>query len=304
MHKQTKPGIWAYQKFFPPIPTTFHLTLGEGSTSLKKVDNILFKCEFENPTGSVKDRGIAYQTSILSSKGKRKAVISSSGNAAISAVHYCKLADIELTVFVSPHLNQNKLNRLIKLSCRIVKTNKPISGAIQYSKKNNAANLRQSTDARAPIGYETLAYELIEEQPNIDAIFIPVSSGATLIGIASGFKKMDKQCSIHAVQTEAVYPIASLFDKEFIPQKHSLADALVAKYTPREEQIIEVIKKSGGFGWVISDMEIKKADDWLKSHELNCSYEGAAALAALWKAKNKGYCYKNPVCLLTGRRYS
>ena len=190
-----------------------------------------------------------------------------------------------------------------KLDCRIIQTKKPVSGAFRYAKENKTFNLRQSTDDNAVIGYETIAYELNEKEAKSDAVFIPVSSGTILAGIASGFHKLGKSCIIHAVQTEAVHPIASLFDTDFTSQKKSLADAIVAKYTPRQEQIIAVIKRSKGFGWVISDKEIKKADSWLKSHELNCSYEGAAALAALWKAKEHGYHYKFPVCLLTGKPY-
>lgn len=303
MEKQIKSGIWQYTEYLPSISPAFRLSLGNGKTSLKRVEGILFKCEYENPTGSVKERGVSYQISYHFSKGIKQAVISSSGNAAISAANYCQLAGIHLTVFVSININKNKLATLEKLDCQIVKTKKPISAAFQYAKKNNATNLRQSQDPVGQIGYETIAYESDKQEPNIDAIFIPVSSGTTLVGIADGLQKLGKQWSIHAVQTEAIHPIASLFDKEFNPQKQSLADALVAKYTPREDQIIEAIKKSKGFGWVISDEEIKKADGWLKSHGIDCSYEGAAALAAFWKAKNHGYRYKKPVCLLTGKKY-
>lgn len=303
MNRQSGLGIWIYQQYFPKPLLSVCLTLHEGTTSLKKIGGILFKCEFENPTGSIKDRGIAYQISALASQGTKKAVISSSGNAGISAAYYCHSAHINLTVFISPHINAQKLAILEKLNCRIIQTKKPVSGAFKYTKENKAFNLRQSIDDNAVIGYETIAYELNEAEVKIDAIFIPVSSGTILTGIASGFHKLGKSCAIHAVQTEAIHPIASLFDKDFTSQKKSLADAIVAKYTPRQEQVITVIKKSKGSGWVISDQDIKKADVWLKSHRMNCSYEGAAALAAFWKAGKHGFNYKNPVCLLTGRRY-
>jgi len=82
-----------------------------------------------------------------------------------------------------------------------------------------------------------------------------------------------------------------------------LADAIVAKFTPRENEIHRIIKETHGSGWVISDGEMIKAREWLLLHEINCSYEGAAALSAFWKAREKGYFYKNPVCLLTGKFY-
>ncbi len=275
-----------------------------GQTQLKQVEGIYFKCEYENPTGSHKDRAMAYQVSKLEEKGIKKAVISSSGNAAISASHYCRLAGIKLTVFVSPKIKSQKLNQLKKLSCQIISTLKPISSAFQFAKTNQAFNLRQSKDENALIGYMTLPCELIETGINIDAIFLPVSSGATVCGMVRGYQKAGKKLpAIHVVQTEAVHPLSSLFDKKYSETKNSLADAIVAKYSPLYAEIIEYVKKSKGFGWVISDQEMIVAQKWLLQNDLHCSYEGAAALAALWKAEKQGMKYHHPVCILTGKNY-
>lgn len=283
------------------------ITLGEGNTPIRKIENIFFKCEYENPTGSWKDRGMVYQVARLLENGAKEAVISSSGNAAISAASYCNLADIRLTVFVSPKINKSKLDRLVKLvksPSSIIQTPKPLSASIQYAQKTKAVNLRQSRDSHAAIGYETLADELSNEVPEIDAVFLPVSSGTALVGMANGFVKLNHLPAIHAVQTEAVHPISSLFDKEFQKKNKSLGDAIVARFTPREEEIIKIIKKSNGWGWVISDREMIKGRNCLLPHNINCSYEGGAALAALWKAKTYGYKYRSPVCILSGKYYS
>src|SRR4030042_3312682 len=112
MSKQEIKGIWKYEDYFPPIKDVNKVTLGEGKTRLIDIDNVYFKLEYENPTGSVKDRGFAYQIAKLKEKGINKAVISSSGNAAISVANYCKLANIELTVFVGRNINKRKLKIL------------------------------------------------------------------------------------------------------------------------------------------------------------------------------------------------
>lgn len=280
------------------------ITLGEGNTPLIKIDDIYFKCEFENPTGSHKDRAFAYQISKLKEQGINRAVISSSGNAAISAANYCKLANIELTVFVSANINKNKLKVLENLNRKIITTPRPISDSVKYAKEQKAYNLRQSTDPNAPIGYGSIAVEIINLGVLPDVIFLPVSSGTALVGIAEGFEKLKHKVSIHAVQTDVVHPIAGFFDKNFqIGSKKSLTDAIVARYTPREDEVIQIIKKTDGWGWVISNQEMEKSRAWLLSHNLDCSYEGAAALAAYWKAKEKGYNFKSIVCILTGKFY-
>lgn len=301
--KKQESGIWRFKHLLPFVAEKNHLSLGEGNTRLRKIGNILFKCEYENPTGSVKDRSIAFQISKLFEQNIEKAVISSSGNAALSAANYCRLAKIDLTVFISPKIKKQKFIKLKSLSCHIRQTLRPVSAAFCYSRDNQAYDLRQSKDLNAVFGYETIVFELDSQEGKIDAIFLPVSSGTTLVGVASGYNKLGKLPAIHAVQTESVHPVSCLFDTNFRNKKRTLADAIVAKYTPRQEEIVEIIKKSKGWAWIISDAEMRKARVQLLNHKISCSYEGAAALAALWKAKKNGHRYKYPVCLLTGRYY-
>lgn len=275
-----------------------------GNTSLIPVDGIYVKCEFENPTGSVKDRSISQQVKTLIQRGIKKMVISSSGNAAISAAHFCSSAGIQLTVFVSPTINTGKLERLQNSGCTIISTKRPISGAVKYAREHGSYNLRQSKDDLALVGYEAIASELFEQLSLIDAVFIPASSGTTFEGIARGFEKKGKVPALHVVQTESVHPIAGLFDFEFTPRKKSLADGIVARLTDRAQEIVAYVKKTNGSGWIISDEQMELCHKKLLENGIKSSYEGAAAMAAIGKAKKKGFHYQNPVCILTGKDYS
>ncbi len=303
MTTQDQSGIWKYNRFFPYIRPKNRITFYEGATPLLEIENIYFKCEYKNPTGSVKDRGIAYQVSNLKENKIKYAVISSSGNAGISAAKYCQQARIKLTVFISPRINKTKLKILRSLKAKIIATLKPISGAIKYAKEFKAYNLRPSTDFHAITGFATIAYEINEALPETDAMFIPVSSGTTLVGIGKGLIKLRKKIALHAVQTEAIHPIGEIYDKNYTQCNSSIADAIVAKVTPRRNQIVEVIRVNHGSGWVVSDDQILKAHHWLNERGMMCSYEGAVSLAGYWKAREKGFVYHFPVCLLTGSYY-
>ncbi len=303
MITQEKLGIWRFSQRFPEINDTYHVSIGEGDTSIRLIDGIYFKCEYENPTGSVKDRGLAYQISKILSQGIKYAVISSSGNAAISAGTYCKKVGIDLTVFVAESINANKQDRITQLGIKIIKSKKPIRDAFLFSKKTGAYNLRQSMDPYGSVGFESISYEIDQELGIIDAIFIPVSSGTTFVGIAQGFQKLSSSPKFFAVQTEAVHPIGELFDKSFKVIKRSVADGIVAKYTPRRDEIVSLINASQASAFVVSDEEIKQASEWLETRGIICGYEGALALAGLWKARKNGYSLQKPVCLLTGKKY-
>ena len=114
-----------------------------GNTSLIKLEGVYYKLEYNNPTGSVKDRAVVSQIGNIKRLAFKKAVISSSGNAAISATYFCRSANIELDIFVSPSILKSKLEILKNEGPHIHFTNRPIKEAHEFSEKTGAYNLRQ-----------------------------------------------------------------------------------------------------------------------------------------------------------------
>lgn len=299
-----KEGIWRYASFLAPIPEQFQLTLGEGKTDeIILNENVSLKREDQNPTGSVKDRGMAFLVSWAYSCGKKDLVLSSSGNAAISAAKYSQIADINLYAFVSPSINPGKLKKLEELKAKVFISPRPVSEAIKFSQKNNFLSLRPSRSEYGNEGYQTISFELSESAKFPEDIFIPVSSGVMLLGIIKGFKKLGFLPRIHVCQSSAVYPIASFFTNDFQQEKKSLAEALVAKFSPLRNQVIEAVKESKGSGWVISNQEILACQRILEAKGITTSEEGALAVAAWQKAKQGNWPVGETVCLLTGRKY-
>ena len=142
---QDQQGIWKYERFFPDVSAKNRITLGEGATPLLKIEDIYFKCEYKNPTGSVKDRGLAYQVSKLLENKIKFAVISSSGNAGISAASYCRQAKVKLTVFISPRINRAKF--------KILKGELPVYLKVSGEVVNNTSNIvvKSAEIAKIPI---------------------------------------------------------------------------------------------------------------------------------------------------------
>jgi len=270
------------------------------NTPLVKIDNFYLKREDQNPTGSAKDRAIPSQIINLQQLGFNKAVISSTGNAAISAAHFCQLNQIELTIFLSSNVNQKKLDLLKKYSSEIILTPKPISEAFKYSKKNQSYLLRQSTDPSALTGYQQISVEILKDLPQITSIFIPVGSGTTLLGIS---QKLPPTVKIFAVQSAANCPISKHFDKNFIQENRLITDALSVKFIPKKNDIISVIEKSNGSAFTVQNEAILLANQFLESKNIITSLEGALALAGYQKAINNNIDVGQfPVILLTGAK--
>lgn len=334
-------GIWKHShRFSIDVPEEFRISLGEGDTSCtnhseyaKSVGllNLYLKHEFENPTGSHKDRSLSFQISAYLAQGKSEFVISSSGNAAISAAALCQKTDAILHVFLSPKILESKVMRLKSVlkergeidmsrledgqeysfgNVIIHIHDRAKTHAFQFAKERNMVFLRGSTDDLAIEGFKTIAFELFEQAGDADSIFIPCSSGTSTSGVYEGYKQIRESLQesdewevpqIHLVQTTKVNPIASEFDKNFENTDASIAEAIVDRVAHRKKEVIQHIIDTDGFGWVVDDDEIKQGLVVLKSWGVECSPEGGMTIAAVLKAKKRGWSFNSPVCLLTGK---
>lgn len=329
-------GIWEYSEYFDPkVEEPFRLTSNEGNTLTRNshviatmigVPSLYLKREDLNPSGSHKDRAVAYQLSAHIQDGAKSFVLSSSGNAAISAIMYSKFLNHELHLFLSPKLPGYKQHRFenilekpfpVKSDGEIVQldnftfhfSNKAVSQSIKFAKETNSVLLRGSTDPYAVQGYKTIAFELIKQVPSAKEIFIPVSSGTAAIGIYEGYKSLNDQMGIeidipeiHVVQTTAVNTFARAYDKDFKKTETSIVDSITDRVGHRKKEIDNAIQNTNGSGWVIKDDEIIQAENLLKFANVSTSYEGVMAVAAVKKALAFGRPPKNPVCIITGSK--
>lgn len=296
-------GIWQYASYLTEVPVECRVSLDEGNTALEKFDeNIWLKREDQNPTGSLKDRGMAFVVSKAVSDGHKNFVLSSSGNAAISASQYCASIGANLFVYVSPRMNPEKLKVLKSGNSKVTVTERPLSESQKFTSENNYFSLRLSRIEFAPEGYKTIAFEINQNIGKIDDIFIPVSSGVCALGIYRGFCLLDCLPRIHICQGTLRNPIACLFDPSNIDEE-SIATALVARTSPLKDKTVEMVKKSGGFGWTIKNDAILLMQKRLEEKNFLTSNEGALALAAAYEAKEKGWKLGKTVVLLTGKRY-
>ncbi len=275
---------------------------------------LYLKREDLHPHGSHKGRSIPVMVARYAQSGWTDFCISSSGNAAISAAITIneynaghKKSSLTLKIFVGKNINNQKLKiikKLLNKSVLLEKTANPKQSAFQLDKNGSAKNLRQSTDDTALPGYAGLAKELAKIK-NLNAVFIPTSSGTTAQALHEEFRKLKINPQIHIVQTDSVHPIADAFQS--LPLRtaaiSSLAGAVVDKIAHRKAKVAEAIKASRGNAWVCNNKEIKTAIALTKKTEkIIISSNSALAIAGLAQAIKNNRHFAGPVvCILTGR---
>lgn len=266
----------------------------DGLASFIGLKTLYLKREDLHPYNSHKGRSIPYMIDFYANKGVKKFAISSSGNAALAAcMHISKLNDksIELDVFVGNNANKNKVNKLReyeKENVRILVKERPLQ-ALTLAEKDGATSLRQSTNGLALEGYKDLAKEILEQMGNLGtkraSLFIGTSSGTTAQALAQYFIDNKEDVQVHIVQTSSCHTIADAFGISDIPDEISTADAIVDKTAFRKDNLVELIKKTGGYGWCVSNEEIETAIDITQSKTgLRLSTNGVLGIAGAIQA--------------------
>jgi threonine synthase len=309
----TAPGIWRFaSRYRPQLAPEAWLCLGEGGTPAIEIpaltarmglERLVLKREDLNPTGSHKDRGLAFQVAALRAADPELAglIISSSGNAALAAAAYAGLAGLKLFALVSPETPPAKLGRLVHLGARVMLSRQALGIAVDLAKQTGMPNLRPSTDPLAVEGFQSIAWELVDEIEPLPAVFSFASSATSFVAMGRAFASAAWQPAMHIVQGAGAQPIAGEFD----PERDGISEqgrlgALGARKTRRLGEAKRIIKSSGGSGWVILDEEAELAAALLAAFGVETSLEGAASLAAAGRAARESG-LRRAVVILTGR---
>ena len=272
------------------------------------ISRLFFKREDLHPLGSHKGRSIPLMIDKYASRGEKKFSISSSGNAALAAAKYIKEknkagASLSLEIFIGKNIPENKKTGLVSLADENIKVSekeRPLQ-ALFETINLGSKSLRQSTDDLALVGYESLAKE-IAETPDLSVIFIATSSGTTAEAIGGFFLARKNPPEIHIVQTSSCHPISEIFDNRPDLKEISIANSIADKVAHRKGKVVNIIKQTNGFGWIVSNKEIKLAKEKLETNNVFISENGALSFAGLCRAVSQGRKFEGAVvCIIGGK---
>jgi len=255
----------------------------------KKIDGIdvIFKPEYLMPSGSFKDRGTYVTIAKLKQEGIKEVSLDSSGNAAISLALYGRSEGIDVHVFVSESISQNKMKMLNMLDPIIHK----VSGSRMdvHEKAENFDKRTYVSHWYNPFfleGTKITAYE-VGEKMKIDNVIVPTGSGTMFLGLYKGFKELyefgvvDKIPKFISIEAEGFESLKDKSDKE-----SKLAKGIEIIDPPRKEQMEDVLEHTDGFSTSVSDEKISHAQSELADLGFLVENTSAAAYAAFEELKN------------------
>ncbi len=293
----------------PPMP--YHdreaaVTLGEGGTpcvelravaGMLGVRRVYGKAEYQNPTGSFKDRGTAAMVSVAAELGVTAVVEDSSGNAGASVAAYAARAGIEAHVFAPADAPAAKLSQIRVYGARTHLIEGPrqaaTDAAVAYCETQGMVYASHNLSPYFLEGTKTFAYEaarqLADDPPQ--HLVAPVGNGSLATGPWKGFQELlDAEAigrvpRVHAVQARAVMPVAAAYEGSAwnaADAGRTIAGGISVAAPPRKAQVLRVLRESGGEAVAVDDEEIARWQRLLAEEEgIYAEPTSAAAFAGL-----------------------
>jgi len=169
--------------------------------------HVFCKLDYLQRTGSFKERGARNALLLLNDEQRKRGVIAASaGNHAQGIAYHGSLLGIPVTV-VMP-----KFAALVKVTnCRHLGANVVLHGADlgesrvlaeQIANDKGLTFIHPFDNANVMAGQGTMALEILEQTPDVEAIVVPVGGGGLLAGIGTVFKALRPQARIVGVEPE------------------------------------------------------------------------------------------------------
>ena len=200
LRKNGSLSVWRYRELLPVSPSNA-VSVGEGGTGLPEsvrlakglgFDEVYFKNEGQNPTGSFKDRGMTVAVTRAVEVGAKTVLCASTGNTSASMAAYAARAGLNPVVLIPRgKVARGKLLQAIYHGARIRKVQGNFDRALEKARalaESGRLYLANSLNPYRIEGQKTLAFEVYEQLDRVpDIVVVPVGNAGNISAIWIGF---------------------------------------------------------------------------------------------------------------------
>jgi threonine synthase len=295
-------------------------TMGEGETPLVRVDalakqigcdEIYFKLEGCNPSGSFKDRGMVMAIAKAMENDSKAVMCASTGNTSASAAAYAAYNGLKPIIIIPKgKIALGKLAQAIVFGAQIVMIDgnfdEALKAVVSLTDKYPVALVNSINPFRIE-GQKTAAFEIVDQLGEApDYLFIPVGNAGNITAYWKGFSEYHKLGKnkilpkMMGFQAEGSAPIVRGYP---IEKPETIATAIRIGNPASWTKATAARDESGGLIDMVSDDEILAAQRLLAAKGgLFGEPASAASLAGVLKMVKQGHSFagKKLVCVITG----
>jgi threonine dehydratase len=174
---------------------------------------IYLKLENLQPIGSFKIRGASNAMGRLAREALSEGVLTASaGNMAQGVAWRARDLGIPCTVIAPETAPETKIRAIERLGGRVIKVPFEEWWGVFESRTYagiNAHFIHAFDDLDVMAGNGTIALEILEDLPEVDAIIIPWGGGGLACGIAAAMRELRPECKIYAAEVMTAAPLAA-----------------------------------------------------------------------------------------------
>lgn len=271
------------QKYFRATPLVKAPSLSRAGAEVH------LKIETGLPTGSFKPRGALYALAThLKGRKIEEVTASSTGNHGAAVAYAAKMLSVRATIFLPENANAVKRKKIQDLGARVVETGsadlaQAFERAQEYSVRAGVYFLNDATDPDLPAGPATIGLEILEQVPEVTAVFVPMGDTALIRGVAAAIKQLTPQVKIIGVQAaQAPSYYLSWREGKAAPTEScdTCADGLATR-TPTAENVVAIRKLVDDVA-LVSEEQMIDAIRHLHRQEGVLAEPAGAATTAAW----------------------
>jgi threonine dehydratase len=264
---------------------------------------IYLKLENLQPIGSFKIRGATNAIAHLTPDNLSRGVLTASAGNMAQGVAWCaRELRIPCTVIAPQSAPETKIKAVERLGGRVIKV--PFEEWWRAFETRSfpdvdAAFIHAFDDLNVMAGNGTLALEIIEDLPDVDAVLIPWGGGGLACGIAACLRALNSKCRIYAVEVATAAPlVASLAagSAQTVDYQQSFVDGIGSKIV--FPQMLERAQKLID-GSLVAELDEVRFALRLMAERNRVIAEGAGACAAACALAGKAGSGK-VVCIVSG----
>ena len=273
---------------------------------LKSGCELYLKTENLQITGSFKVRGAYYKMSQLTPEEKQRGVIAcSAGNHAQGVALAAQKNGIRAVICLPDSAPISKVEATISYGAEICLVegvyDDAYERALALSREKGYTFIHPFNDPDVIAGQGTIALELAEQIPDMDAVILPIGGGGLASGVAYTLKNLNPAVQVYGVQASGASSMVNSLHDEKIEKLESvftIADGIAVKepgtltYELCANYLDDIV--------TVSDDEISAAIlALMEQHKLVTEGAGAVAVAAAMFGK-VDLAGKKTVCVLSG----
>ena len=320
-------GVWSFREAILSLPPEHIVTHPEGRTRLYQrqsladyagIEQLGFKHEGENPTGSFKDRGMTVAVSQAKHLGLDYVACASTGNTSAALAAYAAQAGMRAVVFLpAGKIASSKLAQAVGYGATCLAVQGDFDEAmrlVQESASQLGMYLVNSVNPFRLEGQKSIIFELLAQRNFEVPDWIVVPAGN--LGNTSAFGKalreahaagwIAKMPRLAAIQATGANPFYLSYSEEFTRSFQVKAETVATairigapvNYSKAKQAILEC----SGVVAQVSDHEIMLAKAAIDRSGIGCEPASAATLAGVKQLVRRGTIKPSDdvICILTG----